>query len=93
MNTARTVEPYLVGKDMTEEVENDFHIPLMHGSFCTGCTLKQTNNEYLKNIMEQEIMRIAKEYKQLTTRKTTETDSIHKIYFTSRNEKSSCLGF
>jgi hypothetical protein len=32
MTKARTVEPYLVGRSMREEVEHDFHMPLILGS-------------------------------------------------------------
>jgi hypothetical protein len=57
MKTARTVEPayILLGGDMPEETEHNFHVPLVHGTIITGFTPKQTHNPHLKRVIEQEI--------------------------------------
>jgi hypothetical protein len=37
MEKVRTVEPYLVGRSMQEEVKHDYHdVPLLHGTIHTG---------------------------------------------------------
>jgi hypothetical protein len=41
MKKARMVEPYLVGRSIREEVEHKFHVPLLHGTFCTGFSSNQ----------------------------------------------------
>jgi hypothetical protein len=78
MSTARTVEPYVVGKDMTEEIEVDFHVPLVQqGSLSTGYTSKQPTNEHLKQIMEHKIMHMVDDYKESTTADAKNTNEVY----------------
>jgi hypothetical protein len=42
MNKARVVEPYLIGKSMSNEVEHGFQVPLVDGSFHTGFLSKKS---------------------------------------------------
>jgi hypothetical protein len=56
----------------------------------TGNTSKRTSKKYLKNIMEQEIMRIAKEYKKSAMANATDTDDINGVSCTS-SDKNTCV--
>lgn len=38
------------------EVKHSFHVPFIHCTFHTGLSSKQTSNEYLKHMMEHEIL-------------------------------------
>jgi hypothetical protein len=49
----RTVQPYLCGIDMKEEVDYDFYLPLVMGVIITGLSPTQTHNNYLKQVMEE----------------------------------------
>jgi hypothetical protein len=40
MKKPRTVEPYSVGRSIQEEVKHTFHVPLIHGTFCTNFLVK-----------------------------------------------------
>jgi hypothetical protein len=91
MTKARTVEPYLVGKRMTEEVENHSHVPLKHGSFPTGFASTQTNKQYWKHIIKQGTMPIVEEYQQKSiTTTTTDKGKIYKVYcdYCDKNHRS-----
>jgi hypothetical protein len=81
MQTARTVEPYIIGKDMQEEMEHDFHVPLLqHGTIVTGFTKKQSRNPYLNRVMEQEITRILEEFQQSTDLTEMKKDDVNTVY-------------
>jgi hypothetical protein len=68
------IEPYIAGAHMKEELEHNFHIPLVHGTICNGFTPTQSINKHLKRIMQQEITRIREEHQQSTSTMTTEED-------------------
>jgi hypothetical protein len=75
MDTARTIEPYIAGAHMKEELEHDFHVPpLVHGTICEGFTPTQKTNEHLKRLMEQEITRIVEDRQQSTNVMATGID-------------------
>ncbi len=38
MKTARTIQPYIAGAHMKEEMEINFHVPLVEGKIVTGFT-------------------------------------------------------
>ncbi len=91
MSTARTVDPYVVGKDMAEEIEVDFHVPLVEqGSLSTGYTSKQPTNENLKQIMEHKITHMVDDYKQSTTADAKNMNEINEVYCTHCN-KNPCV--
>ena len=79
MKTARTVEPYIVGvHNMKEEMEHDFHMPMVDNTINTGFLPMQMTNEHLKQItMEQEITHIIEEHQQSTSTATTSGASGH----------------
>jgi hypothetical protein len=81
MKTARTIEPYLAGAHMKEELEHNFHVPLVHGTICNGFTPAQRTNKNLKCIMEQEITHLMEKRKHSTGTVTTGMDE---------EEKGSC---
>jgi hypothetical protein len=74
METARTIEPYIAGVHMKEELEHDFHVPLVHSTICEGFTPAQRTNEHLKRIMEQEITPIVEDCQQSTSVMATGMD-------------------
>jgi hypothetical protein len=67
MDTARTIEPYIAGAHMKEELEHIFQVPLVHGTICEGFTPTQRTNKHLKRILEQEITRIVEDRQQSTS--------------------------
>ena len=78
METARTVEPYIAGAHMKEEMEIDFHVPMVNGTIRDGFSPTQTDNKHLKRIMEQEIMRIVAEHRESTKTTTKDTEDDEK---------------
>jgi hypothetical protein len=79
MKTARTIEPYIAGAHMKEELEHDFHVPLVHGTICNGFTPAQRTNKNLKCIIEQEIIRLMEERKHSTGTVTTGMDEEERV--------------
>ena len=78
MKTARTIEPYIAGAHMKEEMEHDFHVPMVEGTIIAGFSPTQTTNEHLKRIMEQEITRIVEDHQLSTRTMSTATDEEEK---------------
>ena len=75
------MQSYLCGIGMKEEVDYDFHVPLVMGAIHTGWSpTTQTHNNYLKQIMEEEITLILEEFQQTKNRTEKENDDVETVY-------------